>query len=196
MVSVVAVPCGVGIRVLCACQSPSGKESRVTRYLAVSKFDQHQHYKRNLRPTWIKFYTSLLDPHHPLNELPIATRYTFDRMLLLAANYGNAIPNDYELIAKLLRMPLGDCAEALEQLKKGRWIHEKQTPRTSRRQASRPKVVVEVEEEEKPPTPLQGKSRPEQRHLSRSYPCPQCSVSCITRADLEAHMENMHGVAA
>ena len=104
-------------------------------YLSVVKFDQHQHYK-NRRPPWVKFYVSLLDVHHPLNALPIPTRYLFDRLLLLAADYDNAIPNDPELIAKLLRMPPRACREGLTQLLKGRWIKETRTKRRASKAAS------------------------------------------------------------
>lgn len=97
-------------------------------YIAITKFSQHQHYK-NRRPPWVKFYVSLLDPHHPINALPIATRYLFDRLLLLAANYDNAIPNDFELIARLLRMPPRACREGLAELEQGRWIKVTRTPR-------------------------------------------------------------------
>lgn len=97
-------------------------------YLSVSKFKAHQHYK-NRRPPWIKFYVTLLDPHHPLNDLPVPTRYLFDRILLLAAEYDNAIPNDSELIAKWLRMSSTACREGLAELEKGGWIKATRTKR-------------------------------------------------------------------
>ena len=102
-------------------------------YLSVTKFSAHQHY-RDRRPPWVKFYVALLDPHHPMNELPVSTRYLFDRLLLLAAEYDNAIPNDSELIAKLLRMKPRECREGLAHLEKGRWIKRTRT----RRRASKP----------------------------------------------------------
>ena len=105
-------------------------------YLAITKFDQHQHYK-NRNPPWIKFYTKMLDPKHPLNELPVSTRYLFDRLLLLAAKYDNAIPNDSELIAKLLRMPPRDCREGIHRLLEGRWIKVRKTSRRASKGASK-----------------------------------------------------------
>lgn len=105
-------------------------------YLSVSKFDQYQHYKSR-RPSWVKFYVSLLDTEHPLNALPVPTRYLFDRLLLLAANYNNAIPKDFELLAKLLRMDPKECREGCEQLLKGRWIKETQTKRRASKGASK-----------------------------------------------------------
>lgn len=126
-------------------------------YLSVTKFDEYQHYK-NRKPPWVKFYVSLLDPHHPLNELPIVTRYVFDRLLLLAAEYDNAIPNDSELIAKLLRVPPGDCAESLASLEKGRWIKVTRTKRRASKGASKiapPETEREAEKEPpySPPSP-------------------------------------------
>lgn len=106
-------------------------------YLAVAKLSTYQHYK-NRRPPWVKLYTTLLDVNHPLNQLPVTTRYLFDRMLLLAANYDNAIPNDSELLAKLLRMEPRDCREGIEQLLQGRWIVERQTKRRASKPASKP----------------------------------------------------------
>jgi hypothetical protein len=106
------------------------------KYLAVCKFDEYQHYK-NRKPPWVKFYVKMLDPQHPLNELPVSTRYLFDRLLLLAAEYENAIPNDSELISNLLRMESGTCREGLDQLLKGRWIKEKGTKRSASKRASK-----------------------------------------------------------
>lgn len=105
------------------------------KYLSVSKFSEYQHY-RNRKPPWVKFYVTLLDPQHPLNDLPIPTRYLFDRLLLLAAEWNNSIPNDSELIGKLTRMDERDCREGLAQLVKGRWLREKHTKRTASRPAS------------------------------------------------------------
>ena len=102
-------------------------------FLSVKNFARYQHY-RNRRPPWIKFYRELLDPHNKLNDLPVATRYLYDRLLLLAAEWENVIPNDPELIAKLLRMPTGSCREGLAHLVKGGWLSQKQT----RRRASKP----------------------------------------------------------
>lgn len=121
------------------------------KYIAVCKFDEHQHYK-NRKPTWVKFYVKMLDPHHPLNELPITTRYLFDRLLLLAAEYNNAIPNDSELIAKLLRMPPRTCREGLDELLKGRWIKEKSTTRRASNRASRNVSAEREREKEKETT--------------------------------------------
>lgn len=103
-------------------------------YLAVTKFEKYQHYK-NRRPTWIKFYVALLDPKHPLNELPVSTRYLFDRLLLLAAEYNNAIPNDSELLANMLRMSSNDVREGLAELQEGRWIKETRTKRRASKDA-------------------------------------------------------------
>ncbi len=106
-------------------------------YLAVTKLGKYQHYK-NRNPPWVKLHTTLLDVNHPMNQLPVATRYLFDRMLLLAANYDNSIPNDSELIAKLLRMEPRECREGIEQLLKGRWIVERRTKRRASKPASKP----------------------------------------------------------
>lgn len=101
-------------------------------YLRVTKWDRYQHYK-NRRPPWIKFYTDLLHPFNKINDLPVPTRYLFDRLLLLAAEYDNAIPNDSELIANLLRMETEDVTNGIQQLVKGRWIQAT----SSKRRASK-----------------------------------------------------------
>lgn len=156
----------------------------MTRYLAVSNFDKHQHYKKNTRPSWIKYYVKLLDPHHPLNELPVTTRYVFDRMLLLAATHNNAVPNDSELIAKLLRMPPGDCREALDQLLKGRWIKEKQTTRTSRG-TSRGNVSLEVEKKD-----LTRANKQPPR--TTGHTCPECGTRQPSAQALTSHLVLVH----
>lgn len=124
-------------------------------YLAVTNFRKFQHYKSR-KPPWVKFYVDLLDPHHPINQLPIPTRYLFDRLLLLAAEWNNAIPNDCELIARLISMPPPDCREGLDQLLKGRWLKETRTHRRASQTASG-SALPETETEsytETPHTPL------------------------------------------
>lgn len=91
------------------------------RYIRIVNWDRYQHYK-NRRPPWIKLYTELLHPFNKLNDLPVPTRYLFDRLLLLAAEYENAVPNDAELIGKVLRMEREDVTNGIESLAKGRWI--------------------------------------------------------------------------
>jgi hypothetical protein len=155
-------------------------------YLAVSKWTRYQHYKTR-RPPWIKFYVELVDDvQNKLNDHPVPTRYLFDRLLLLAAKYDNAIPNDPELIAKLLRMDPEDCREGIEQLVKGRWLQEKKTKRTASKQARRtlgPEVEVEVEVET-PQTPLS----------SLNPECPVCGLEKPNVRMLEEHLANVHGV--
>jgi hypothetical protein len=104
-------------------------------YLRIAKWDKHQHYK-DRNPPWIKFYVELIDPNHKMNDLPVTTRYLWDRLLLLAAKNDNFVPNDPELIAKLLRMPPRTCREGIEQLLKGRWLQETSTKRRASRRAS------------------------------------------------------------
>lgn len=121
-------------------------------YLAVTNFRKFQHYK-NRKPPWIKFYVDLLDPHHPINQLPIPTRYLFDRLLLLAAEWNNAIPNSPEFIATHVSMPNEDCRQALAQLMKGRWIKETTSTRRASKAAGKnapPETETELEIE----TPL------------------------------------------
>jgi hypothetical protein len=115
-------------------------------YLSVTKFSQHQHYK-NRRPPWIKFYTSLVNPSHPLNKLPIEARYLFDRMLLLAAEWDNSIPNDPELIARLVAMPPRKCRESLALLVKGRWLSERKTMRRASANGASKSFAPETETE-------------------------------------------------
>jgi hypothetical protein len=104
-------------------------------YLRISKWEQYQHYK-NRHPPWIKFYTELLEPTNKINTLPVTTRYLFDRLLLLAANYANLIPNDSEWIASVLRMEREACANGIDELLKGRWLRETKTKRRASNHAS------------------------------------------------------------
>lgn len=106
-----------------------------TGYISLTNWEKYQHYK-NRRPPWVKFYTDLLHPYNKLNDLPVSTRFLFDRLLLLAADYGNVIPNDHELIASVLRMSREDVANGCEQLRKGRWIQVRKTRRRASNSAS------------------------------------------------------------
>lgn len=122
-------------------------------YLAVTNFRKYQHY-HNRKPPWIKFYVNLLDPNNKINTLPIPTRYLFDRLLLLAAEWDNAIPNDSELIAKLVAMEKRACREGLAQLLEGKWLSERKTNRRASTPASKraselapPELEVEEERE-------------------------------------------------
>lgn len=119
----------------------------------MTQFDKHQHYK-NRKPPWIKFHVKLLDPNHPINRLPIPTRLLFDRLLLLAAEWDNAIPKIPELIASHTGIPLEDCREGIEELLKGRWLSETETNRRASksargktRNALAPELELEKEKE-------------------------------------------------
>ena len=108
----------------------------MTGYLSVTNFRRHQHYKHR-KPPWVKFYVELLDPHNKINKLPVEARFLFDRLLLLAAEWDNSIPNDFELIAKLVVMDKRACRESLALLLKGRWLTEKKTKRCASKAASK-----------------------------------------------------------
>ena len=117
-------------------------------YISLTNWDKFQHYKTR-KPPWVKFYTDLARPDNKINQLPIPTRYLFDRLLLLAADYDNCIPNDPELLANTLRMPHEDFVNGCEQLRKGAWIKVTAT----RRRASR-MLAPEKEKEKEKETPL------------------------------------------
>lgn len=119
----------------------------MTGYLSVTNFRRHQHYKHR-KPPWVKFYVDLLDPHNKLNLLPIEARFLFDRMLLLAAEWDNAIPNDSELIAKLVAMQPRQCRQALAALVEGRWLVERKTKRRASKPASNGASNVATTEQE------------------------------------------------
>jgi hypothetical protein len=106
-------------------------------YLSVTNWNKYQHY-RNRKPSWIKFHVTLNDQSNPINKLPISHRYLFDRLLLVAAEYANSIPNDSELIARLVGMSSRDCREGLANLQKGRWIKETKSKRRASKPSSRP----------------------------------------------------------
>jgi hypothetical protein len=102
-------------------------------YLRVTNWRHYQHYGyRN--PPWVKLYTELLEPTNKINDLPVPTRYLFDRLLLLAAKYSETIPKDSEWIASVLRMDHELVAKGIEELLKGRWLRETAT----KRRASKP----------------------------------------------------------
>lgn len=108
----------------------------MSSYLRVTNWTRYQHYK-DRKPPWVKFYVELNGHSNKLNELPVSTRYLFDRCLLLAAEYSNAIPNDPELIANLLRMPRREVREGIDQLVKGRWLSHSKTKRRASSRASK-----------------------------------------------------------
>jgi hypothetical protein len=120
-------------------------------YISLTNWDRFQHYSTR-RPPWVKFYVELVRPDNRINQLPVPTRYLFDRLLLLAAEYENAIPNDHELIASVLRMENEDVAKGCEQLRKGRWIQVTKTRRRASKRASR-NSSPETEAETYKPTP-------------------------------------------
>src|SRR5215831_5860588 len=97
-------------------------------WLRVRNFAALQHDKNRPDNPWIRFYVRTLDDEE-LNALPVATRLLFDRLLLLAQRFANAIPNDYERIAKLTCIDQKLTREGLAQLLKGRWIEVTRTPR-------------------------------------------------------------------
>ena len=126
-------------------------------YLRVTNWHKYQHY-RNRKPVWIKLYVDVLYDDK-LRQLPVATRLLWDQLMLLAAERANVIPNDPELVAKLVGIPPRDCREGINQLLKGRWLS--QTSGT--RRASKPASKVaspekELEKEKETPLPPLGKT--------------------------------------
>jgi hypothetical protein len=119
----------------------------MSQYLRVTNWNRYQHYKQR-NPAWVKFYVDLLDPHNKLNDLPVTTRFLFDRMLLLAASWDNAVPNCPETLGTLLRMESEDCREGVALLLKGRWLSETKTNRRASkgaRKGSSKSATTEVE---------------------------------------------------
>ena len=116
-------------------------------YLSVARFNDYQHYKGR-KPPWIKLYVKLIDPHSAFNRLPPTTRYLFVALLLLAAEWDNAIPNQNELIASTLAIPTRNVREGLAELKKGGWIKETKTPRRASKLASNPASDFALPEKE------------------------------------------------
>ncbi len=151
-------------------------------YLRIAKWDKHQHYK-DRNPPWIKFYVELIEPNHKMNDLPVATRFLWDRLLLLAAKCDNSVPNDPELIARLLRMPPRQCREGIQQLVKGRWLQETSTKRRASKRASdiAPPEVRSKKLEESPISPL-------------DFKCGECGIVKVNVKQLEEHLEIVHGV--
>lgn len=122
-------------------------------FIRVTNWTRFQHYKTR-KPPWVKFYTELLHPQNKLNALPVPTRFLFDRLLLLAAEWDNAIPNDSELIANLLRMDQRDVSEGLADLAKGKWISQTKTNRrASKTLANLQDPETEAEAETETPLP-------------------------------------------
>lgn len=105
-------------------------------YLAITNWKRYQHYQGR-RMIWLKFYVDLLEDEELL-ALPPLVQLLWDRLLLLAAQTSNAIPNDAEWIARRGRLPVEVCAEGVPQLLKGRWIQETKTRRRASKPASKP----------------------------------------------------------
>ena len=130
-------------------------------FLAVRNWRKFQHYK-DRRPIWIKVHTELVTPGSPWLSLSIEARGVLTGLWLLAAEYGNVIPNDPEHIAKLLRTSPRACRQALTELKKDRWIQERSTARRASRSAS-----PEKEKEKEKETPLPPLDSEALEHLNK-----------------------------
>lgn len=69
-------------------------------HLKVRNYDRFQTYKRTAGPPpWVKVYRDLL-LSHPFACLPDTSKQLFFGLLLVAAEYDNAIPNSVEFIVK------------------------------------------------------------------------------------------------
>jgi len=69
-------------------------------YLKVKNWEKLQHYK-NRNPTWIKFYTALLDDAD-FETLPDSSKLHLILLWLLAARKGNRLQNDEAKLTKKL----------------------------------------------------------------------------------------------
>lgn len=156
-------------------------------YISVARFNEYQHYKGR-KPPWVKLYVKLIDPHSAFNRLPPTTRYLFVALLLLAAEWDNAIPNQNELIASTLAIPTRNVREGLAELKKGGWIKETKTPRRASKLASNPAsdfAPPETEREIERTTDLANKQKPherkpwqtETRRVDPSHVCRDCGAT-------------------
>lgn len=161
-------------------------------FLSIRKWNEHQHYT-DRRPPWIKLYTRMLDDLE-LRALPLPTQLLWDRLLLLAAKYDNAILNDSESIAKLTGIPQKSVAKGIADLLEGRWIRETETRRRAskrlapRKQNSIPETEVE---RETPKSPLATNNGSDPK-----LTCPECGISVKTMQRLAEHREVVHEVAA
>lgn len=121
-------------------------------YLKVTNWNRHQHYK-DRNPIWIKFYVELLDDTW-MKKQPYHVRLLWDQLLLLAARFSNAIPNDSEEIAALTRIQHEDVVDGLDVLLGCRWLSQTKSKRRASKRASNlaseldsPEGEVEVERE-------------------------------------------------
>ena len=157
-------------------------------YLRITKWNDYQHYK-DRRPIWIKYYVDILYDRK-LVELPIPTRLLWDQLLLLAAERGNVIPNDPELIAKLVRIPSPDCREGIKHLVKGRWLSETNGIRRASKPASR---VARPEVEKNIKNYRGGKSNTNSTEPQGSW-CPECEARLAPGLSLSDHLRNTHNI--
>ncbi len=170
----------------------SAAQEKPKTWLSVRQWNAHQHYQ-NRRPPWIKLYTRMLDDLE-LRALPIATQLLWDRLLLLAARYDNAILNDSESIANATGIPRKQVANGIDALLKGRWLSETKgrrrasKPLASRKQKSMPETEIE-RETPKPPFRKNGEVPSVPTHI-----CRVCTIG-FRRPDLLAdHLANVHGI--
>jgi hypothetical protein len=168
--------------------------SSLTTYLSVRNWDRFQHYK-DRRPLWIKFYVELLDDVE-LRRLPIETRLLWDQLLLLAARLDNAIPNDPEELWTLTRIAPDAIGKGIDQLIKGRWLRETQTPRrASKLLAKRTKSASPETEKEKetPQTPLSGENgNGAESQRAPEFVCEPCGFVFKTQRRLDEHLHVVH----
>lgn len=129
-------------------------------YLRVRRFWDYQN-----ADAWKKAAGNKNPPRHPpwcklfvhrdeqLDMLDVKTRLVFYELLRLATRYGNAIPNESEIIAKQISMKPQDVVNAVLTLLEGRWLQESKTARHSRKVLEK-KSPQNREQEEDKETPL------------------------------------------
>lgn len=162
------------------------------KYLKIRNWDKYQHYKSDKsqrRVVWVKLYTSMLRDTE-LRRLELSTRLLYDQLLLLAAEYENAIPNDFEEISYATKIPLALVEQGVADLMEGQWISGvERKPPASKMLASRYQADSSTLAQSKRKSKRKSDATP-------SAFCPVCDLGFLTNQRLSEHLSDVHHIDA
>lgn len=155
------------------------------KYLKVRNWERYQHYKAdsNRRVVWVKLYTAMLRDVE-LRRLDLSTRFLYTQLLLLAAEYNNAIPNDVKEISYAINLPPKQVQQGIDKLVQGKWISGFDRKHSAITMLAKKREEEKRREKEKNAT----ESSVENRF------CPRCGVGFLTLERLGEHLANVHHI--
>ena len=73
------------------------------KFLSIKNFEKYQHFKK-ANPPWIKLYRSLFTDREFM-RLPVASKYVYIGIVMLASEGSNRVPHDLQWISQRLSIP-------------------------------------------------------------------------------------------